>query len=58
MKSSARREFTIRHLVRRKFGLENVEDALIGPESFSGCMNKELEKASTLFNYFLHFIIP
>ena len=50
MTSAARREFTIRHLVKRKFGLENVEDAMIGRESFAGCLVNQIKKVCDSYN--------
>ena len=46
MKSSARNQFTLRHLVRRKFGLDRVEEAVIGETSFATCIHNHLEKVS------------
>ena len=42
MTSSARHVFTLRHLVRRKFGANGVEDALIGPQSFPACLSNAI----------------
>lgn len=44
MTSSARHEFTLRHLVRRKFGLDNVEGALVGPQSLAAAFQTSLDK--------------
>ena len=42
MTSSSRHEFTLRHLLKRKFGTSNksIREALIGEESFAGCIMK------------------
>ena len=40
--SSSRHEFTLRHLLKRKFGTANksIREAIIGEESFAGCIMK------------------
>ena len=42
MTSSARHEFTLRHLLKRKFGTSNqaIREAVIGEESFAACIMK------------------
>ena len=44
MKTSARHEFTLRHLVIRKFGVHRVEEALIGPQSFPACLTNAINQ--------------
>jgi len=48
--SSARHEFTMRHLLKRRFGTNNesIKEALIGDASFSGCISTQLAKAEIL----------
>ena len=48
--SSARHEFTMRHLLKRRFGTNNesIKEALIGDASFSGCISSQLAKADIL----------
>ena len=42
MTSSSRHEFTLRHLLKRKFGTAGraIREAVIGEESFAGCIMK------------------
>jgi len=48
--SSARHEFTMRHLLKRRFGTNNesIKEALIGDASFSGCISNQLAKTEIL----------
>lgn len=48
MTSSARHEFTLRHLVRRKFGLEGVEEAVIGEQSFGAALQTAISQVGLL----------
>lgn len=48
--SSAKHDFTMRHLLKRRFGTNNesVKEALIGDASFSGCISRQLAKLDIL----------
>jgi len=48
MTSAARHEFTLRHLVKRKFSPTRVEEAVLGPTSLAACLNRQLEKCEDL----------
>ena len=51
MTSSARHVFTLRHLVRRKFGVNRVEEALIGPQSFPACLSNAINQVWINWQY-------
>merc|ERR1712106_78523 len=46
----AKHEFTMRHLLKRRFGKNNesIKEALIGDASFSGCISSQLAKLDIL----------
>merc|ERR1711892_1330058 len=48
--STAKHEFTMRHLLKRRFGKnsESIKEALIGDASFSGCISSQLAKVDIL----------
>ena len=48
--SSAKHDFTMRHLLKRRFGTNNesIKEALIGDASFSGCISSQLAKVEIL----------
>jgi len=48
--STAKHEFTMRHLLKRRFGKNNesIKEALIGDASFSGCISSQLAKLDIL----------
>ena len=45
---AARHEFTLRHLVKRKFSPSRVEEAVLGPTSLAACLNRQLEKVKCM----------
>jgi len=48
--SSAKHDFTMRHLLKRRFGTNNesIKEALIGDASFAGCISSQLAKVEIL----------
>ena len=50
--SSARHEFTMRHLMKRRFGTSNeaIREALIGQSSFAGCIIHQFSSEQILKN--------